>query len=466
MVSAPRTHQHRATTSVIGRRARFDASVRRLAGTLLAGSLVLISWWWASGAVTGDLDGWATGLTSIGRLSGLVAADLLLAQVLLIARIPLLEHAFGRDRLVRLHRVVGFTSFTLMLMHVVTITVGYAGGLGAVPAEFWKLTTTYPGMLLAVAGTAALSMAVVTSVRAARRRLRYESWHLLHLYAYLGVGLALPHQLWTGQEFLASPGASTFWWTAWALTASAVLWWRVAVPLARSTRYRLHVTSVAHEGDGVVSVYLTGRNLERLAAEAGQFLTLRFLNRTGWTRGNPYSLSAAPNGRSLRITVKDVGDGSGAVSRLKPGTRALVEGPYGRLSSRARTRPKVALIGAGVGITPLRSLAEGLDYDRGDAVVLQRFAEVPLFHHEFGVLAEERGLNHALLPGNRRSPDSWLGAGFEQLDDVDALLFLVPDLVDRDVYLCGPDAWIESVRRAAEAAGIAPTQVHVERFGW
>ena len=427
---------------------------------------MLISWWWASGAGIGDLAGWATGLTSIGRLSGLVAADLLLAQVLLIARIPLLEHAFGRDRLVRLHRVVGFTSFTLMLMHVVTITVGYAGGLGAVPAEFWNLTTTYPGMLLAVAGTAALSMAVATSVRAARRRLRYESWHLLHLYAYLGVGLALPHQLWTGQEFLASPGASTFWWTAWALTASAVLWWRVAVPLVRSTRYRLHVTSVAHEADGVVSVYLTGRNLERLAAEAGQFLTLRFLNRAGWTRGNPYSLSAAPNGRSLRITVKDVGDGSGAVGRLKPGTRALVEGPYGRLSSRARTRPKVALIGAGVGITPLRSLAEGLHYDRGDAVVLQRFADVPLFHHEFRVLAEERGLNHALLPGNRRSPDSWLGAGFEQLDDVDALLFLVPDLVDRDVYLCGPDAWIESVRRAAEAAGIAPAQVHVERFGW
>ena len=43
-------------------------------------------------------------------------------------------------------------------------------------------------------------MVVVTSVQAARQQLRYESWHLLHLYAYLGVGLALPHQLWTGQE--------------------------------------------------------------------------------------------------------------------------------------------------------------------------------------------------------------------------------------------------------------------------
>ena len=53
-------------------------------------------------------------------------------------------------------------------------------------------------------GVAALVMVVVTSLRAARRRLRYESWHLLHLYAYLGVGLAPPHQVWTGADFIGS----------------------------------------------------------------------------------------------------------------------------------------------------------------------------------------------------------------------------------------------------------------------
>ena len=56
-----------------------------------------------------DLAGWATGLTSVGRLTGLVASVLLLAQVLLMARVPVLEHAFGQDRLARLHRLVGFT---------------------------------------------------------------------------------------------------------------------------------------------------------------------------------------------------------------------------------------------------------------------------------------------------------------------------------------------------------------------
>ena len=75
------------------------------------------------------------------------------------------------------------------------------------PQTFWNLTVTYPGMLLALGGTLALVMVVVTSIKAARRKLRYESWHLIHLYAYLGVGLALPHQLWTGTDFtsLARP---------------------------------------------------------------------------------------------------------------------------------------------------------------------------------------------------------------------------------------------------------------------
>jgi len=318
-----------------GRRARADAVARTAAGAGLWLSLLLVALWWVRGGGVQALAGWESGLTSLGRLSGLVASDLLLAQVLLIARIPVLERAFGQDTLLRHHRIVGFTSFNLMLTHIGLITWGYAAGdLTATPGTFWNLTTTYPGMLLALAGSACLVMVAVTSVRAARRRLRYESWHLLHLYAYLGAGLAVPHQLWSGQDFRASAASTVFWWTFWALAAGAVLVWRVAVPLVRSARHRLRVTSVIAESNDVVSVYVTGRWLERLPVESGQFFAWRFLRRTGWTRGNPYSLSAAPDGRSLRISVKDLGDNSRTLRDLRPGTPVLVEGPYGRLSAR------------------------------------------------------------------------------------------------------------------------------------
>jgi predicted ferric reductase len=452
-----------------GRRARFDEGVRLCAALALWGALLLVTYWWvADGGVQG-LSTWAEGLVSLSRLTGLVASVLLLAQVVLMARVPVLERAFGQDRLARMHRIVGFTSFDLMLVHVVTVTWGYAdGAVGGFLGMLWQLTWSYPGMLLAVAGTACLVMVVLTSVKAARRRLRYESWHLLHLYAYLGVGLALPHQLWTGQQFLASPSRTAFWWTAWAVAAGTTLGWRIGLPLVRNARHQLRVTQVVREAPGVASVYLTGRRLDRLPVEAGQFLTWRFLTGNGWLRGNPYSLSAAPDGRSLRITVQAVGDGSHALARLRPGTRAFFEGPYGRLSGRARTRRKVALIGAGVGITPLRALAEGLPYLPGEATLLHRHTSTPLFARELGTLTAERGLDVVYLPGHRRGPGSWLGEGIAAAaaSDLAVLQHFLPDIAERDVYLCGPALWTQLVRRTLAAAGLPSEQLHLETFAW
>lgn len=450
-----------------GRHARVDARVRAatyaVAGLGLAG---LVLPWATAGGLT-DLLGWGPGLTSLGRVTGLVGSYLLLVQVLLMARVPVLENAFGRDRLTRAHRVVGFSSFTLVLTHVLLVTWGYAGGaVAALPGMLWDLVVTYPGMLLAAAGTVAVVMVSVTSVRAARLRLRYESWHLLHLYAYLGAGLALPHQLWTGQQFQESTLLAAGWWTAWGLAAGATLWWRMLLPVARSLRHDLRVTSVVPETHGVVSVYLAGRHLDQLRIRAGQFAVWRFLGRRGWTRGNPYSVSAAPDGHSLRITVRDLGDGSASLTTLRPGTRVAFEGPYGRLSHRARSRPRVALIGAGVGVTPLRALAEELAYADGDAVLLHRHHGDPLFAAELDVLAHERGLKHVELVGRRRSDRSWLPEGTDGWTDAAALRHLVPDLADRDVFVCGPDAWMDAVAAAAREIGVPDRQLHLERFTW
>ncbi|CAM3799476.1 ferredoxin reductase family protein [Nocardioides zeicaulis] len=447
-------------------RAHADRMVRIASTALVGGALLLVTSWWASDGGVTALGSRATALTSVGQWSGLVASVLLLVQVLLMARVPLVEGAWGQDRLVHLHRWVGFSSFTLMLAHVVLVTWGYAAGeVRQAPAMLWQLVLDSPGMPLAAAGTLALVMVVVTSLRAARRRLRYESWHLMHLYAYLGVALALPHQLWTGASFTSSPGRTLFWWTAWGATAVAVLVWRVALPLFRTLRHELVVAAVVHEAPDVVSVHLVGRDLHRMRVAPGQYFNWRFLDREGWTRANPYSLSAAPDGRSLRVTVKHAGDGSSAAARLEPGSRVAVEGPYGRLTPRVRTRRRVALIGAGVGITPLRALAEGLEYAPGEAVLLHRWTSEPLLAGELAHLAATRGLQVLDLPGRRRHPDSWLGEA-PDADDTALLHHWVPDLADRDVWVCGPGPWADAVRRSCLALGVPARRVHVESFGW
>lgn len=71
-------------------------------------SVLIVVALWVRGRGVQDLGAWPAGLTSLGRLTGLVAADLLLIQVLLMARVPWIERTYGQDMLARWHRVVGF----------------------------------------------------------------------------------------------------------------------------------------------------------------------------------------------------------------------------------------------------------------------------------------------------------------------------------------------------------------------
>ena len=431
--------------------------------------LVVVGLWLAGGGLSAVHSG-GEALTSLGRVTGLVASDLLLVQVLLMARIPLVERSYGQDELARRHRWVGFASFNLMVLHVVAITLGYAA---TSPAGLWgtivDVVLNDPGMLLAVAGTVALCAVVVTSMRAARRRLRYESWHLIHLYAYLGVGLALPHQLWTGQEFLTSPVATFYWWGLYAAALASILVWRVGLPVYRSLRHALVVTDVRSENDGVTTVTVGGRHLHRLPVQAGQFLHWRFLGGPGASRAHPYSLSAAPDGHSLRITVAHLGDGSSALSRLRPGTRVMVEGPYGRLHAGVRTRAKVLLMASGIGITPMRALLEDLEQQPGDVVLIYRARsdDDVILRDELVALARARGARLFIATGSR-VPDrqSWLPADAAHLSDVEGLRHLVPDVDQRDVYLCGSPGWMSAAERAALDAGVPRAHVHLERFAY
>jgi predicted ferric reductase len=431
--------------------------------------LIVTALWVGAGGVQQIAGGGAGAVSATGRLTGLWAADLLLVQVLLMARIPLVERAFGQDRLARWHRWTGFASFWLMVAHIVLITLGYAAQDHAnAVAELWDMVVTYPGMLLATAGTALLVMVVVTSIRAARRRLRYESWHLLHLYAYLGVGLALPHQLWTGTDFLGSPLATAYWWTLYAAAAGAVIAYRIGLPLWRNWRHRLVVDRVVPEGPGLTSVYLRGSRLAALPVRAGQFFQWRFLDGPGWSRSHPFSLSATPHDGMLRITVKDLGDGSARVATLRPGTRALIEGPYGKLTGDGYDGGPVVLLACGIGVTPLLALLGELAYRPGEATLIYRArtqAEVA-FRAEIDWFARHRGVRVTYVFGTRAERASWLPAKHAAHPDDAVLREIVPGVDRAQVYICGPDAWAEAARAAARSAGVPAHRVHTELFSW
>jgi predicted ferric reductase len=396
--------------------------------------------------------------SALGRFAGLTGAYLMLILVLLIGRLPFLERVVGQGRLVRWHRLVAPWALTLILAHAVLITVGYAAvaNSGAL-AQIRDLITTYPGILAAVVGLVLLTTAAVTSHRIARRRMSYETWWAVHLYTYLGLALSFSHQIATGASFVGHPVA-TAWWTAlWLGTAGVVLAFRLLLPLSRSFRHRLRVVSVHDEGPGVVSILCEGRWLDRLAVSGGQFFQWRFLQRGLWWQAHPYSISAMPNPPYIRVTVKDLGDHSGGLAEIKPGTHVAIEGPYGSFTPEARSGDAVVLVGAGVGTTPIRALIEDLPEEVGVVVILRGSSpdSIPL-RNEIAELVEERdGLLHELI-GPREHV---------RLDGA-RLRELVPDIRRRDLYVCGPGGFTAAVRRAASDCGLGEERIHDEGFAF
>jgi predicted ferric reductase len=395
-------------------------------------------------------------ITAAGRMTGLLAGYAMAVTVALSARIGPLERAVGQDRLIRWHRTLGPWGLYLLLGHVVLITIGYAGlAQTGLLAQLWDLILTYQGMLMASVGTVLLFVAGITSYTRARRRFKYETWWSIHLYTYLALLFAFPHEVDDGASF-AGHSLATLWWTAiWLALLAAVVCWRFALPVVRSLRHRIRVVEVVRENADVISVVLEGRRLDRLPVAGGQFFQWRFLTKGAWWEAHPFSLSHVPHRDRMRITVKNLGDHSRDLASMRPGTAVFIEGPYGRFTADAAVNTKVLLIGAGVGVTPLVGILQDLDEHADVAVLVRARTRDDL------VLSEE-----IAAEVGRRGGKVWEALGPRDRAKINAttLRRALPDIHQRDVFICGPESFTASVAAECRRAGIPEAHIHFESF--
>jgi predicted ferric reductase len=394
--------------------------------------------------------------TFAGSLTGLVGTYLALLMVLLVSRIPFVERVLGQHGLLRWHRRLAPWPISLLIAHAVFITVGYAQ---AARTGLWHqvgvLLSRYPDMLTATAGLGLMCLAGTISIRAIRRRVRRETWWAVHLSMYLALAISFAHVIVLGPAFVGHPLTRAAWSLAWLCTAGLVLAYRVGLPVIRSLRHGLRVVEIRPEGPGVVSIICSGRQLDRLAVSGGQFFCWRFLARGMWWQAHPFSLSALPRPPYLRLTAKAVGDYSASLAHLRPGTRVVVEGPYGTFTPDAQLRPRALLIAAGIGVTALRALLEDLPAGSRPVVMLRasRPADLVLGREVRDLVRHKHGQLH-----------EFVGPREEASITGQALRRLIPDLYRRDVYVCGPEGFVADTVELLRHLRVPGEAIHHEAF--
>jgi predicted ferric reductase len=413
--------------------------------------------WWLN-TPSGSVDGAGPALIAAGRITGMIGGFVLLVEVLMMSRVAWLEHWVGAHDLLNWHRSLGGFLVVVVPAHALLTIFGYAAASKVSPArETWTMLTTYEDMISAFVATALLVAMGALAIRAVRRALPYEVWYYLHLSTYLILLLGYGHQFAVGAE-LAQGGFARWYWTSlYVFVVVCLVWGRVLEPLWLNLRHRFRVLGVVGEGPDMMSVYIGGRRLDRLDAQAGQYFRWRFLTRGRWWQAHPFSLSAAPNSEWLRLTVKVVGDHTYDLKHLTPGDRVFAEGPSGAFTADRRTRPGALLIAGGSGIAPIRALLEDLP---SQTVVLYRAstADDIVFREELDELAKEKGSWIWYVLGSRDDP------GPRRLSTAAGMRELVPDVRRRDVYLCGPEGLVSASLDVLRRLRVPKRQIHLDPF--
>ncbi len=422
--------------------------------------LCVVGLWVRHGGVTDLTRSWLDGWLSISGITGLLASACGLIGVVLIARPRTLERNLGLDKMFVWHRYLGEGMAVLLSMHIVSAVIaGTADGTG-----LWSVIRNYTGrqpyMAIATSGGLLVLLVTITSLKSIRRQMSYETWYFVHLTAYAGLALSFGHEIVLGTDLSNDALGRWFWVGVHALVLVGVLsgrWGRAIMSIIRPLR----VVQVAPLGDGIGTILLGGPAIHRIEAHGGQFCMLRVLRPGLWWQSHPFSLSAAPTTFGLRFTIKDRGDASAMINKLRIGTRVAVEGPYGVATPDAAVGSKVLCIVGGVGVAPARAMLELLTPDQQPIVLYRARSKADLVHlDEMQDIAKRVDGEVLTLVGPSVSlavKDPFSGPSLRRA---------VPDIAQRTVFVCGPDSLVHAARKGLKDAGVPTENVHFEMVWW
>ncbi|MFA5889129.1 MAG: ferric reductase-like transmembrane domain-containing protein [Candidatus Paceibacterota bacterium] len=411
--------------------------------------LILYFWFTNSSNL---IHGQTTGqfLIALGRLVGLLSAYLILIQLFLVSRFSIIEKEYGFDKLNRLHRWIGFFLGIFLISHPVLLSFGYSkiNNISYVN-QFFNFVTGWEEVFTATVAFIIIIFTALISIKKIRTKIPYEFWYFAHLPLYIAIFLAFSHQVQTGD--MASGGALFYWYLIYVISIGVLVLYRFLRPAYLFFKHHFVIEKIIKEGEGVYSVYISGRNISEYRFQAGQYANLIFLQKKMWFH-HPFSYSDSYNSKYLRFTIKSSGDFTSKIEKLKIDSLVWIDGPLGTFTLKQAIKKKFLFIAGGIGITPILSIIKSLPPQSGSILIYSNKNEKNLIFKE--ELKQSNVKTYFFITKQN------------QRIDINKINELCQDYSERDVYICGPTQMIKNISENLIRVGVSTNQIHFERFSY
>ncbi len=392
---------------------------------------------------------------------GFIGLSLAGLQFLPTARLPILSELFAMDRVYRTHHILSILSVVLVVLHPITLFLDN-------PNLFLRLESANVSLGIEAGqfGLGALILIAITSAFRKDLHLNYNTWHLIHeMLTLIIVVFALIHLL-SINYYMSAPAMRLAWLFEAMIWVGATVYVRVLKPLDMQ-RHPYVVKEIITELPNLWTVVLKPQGHAGMHFNAGQVAWLNIASSPFTLHRNPFSFTgSALREDELRFSIKDAGDFTKAIGKLKGGETVYVDGPYGSFSlDNPSTKKGLVLLAGGIGVAPIMSILYTLADEKD-----QR--PIHLFYgnrneHEIAFLKEIEKLQgqlhlsvtHVLeVPSTRIKSESG---------------FITRALLERELpadrsglyyFICGPLPMIEAMEKILRTPQVPGSQVTYEKY--
>jgi predicted ferric reductase len=411
-----------------------------------------------TGSFPSTHDFWTEFSVAIGY-AGLAMMGL---QFGLTARFRHVTEPWGDDVIYQFHRQLSLVAVALVILHPIILFGVQPGRLSML--NFFQTTWR---VRFGTVSLYALIILVAVSLWRTKLKIRYETWHFSHIaLAVIAIAAGLLHMVGFGR-YLVDPWKRGLWIGLTIFWLGLLFYVRIVKPMFMLRRPYL-IAELREERGDTWTLVMQPDGHPGLRFSPGQFAWLTVWGSPFKVTGHPFSFSssAAITDGHVEMSIRSLGDFTGAIHKLPVGKRVYLDGPYGAFTMSHPTDMH-ALIAGGIGIPPMMSMIRTLA-DRGDKrpVILlygSKDWESITFREDFATL--QARLDLAIVYVLENPPTGWTGErGF-----ITAEMFkrhLPPPYADHEYFICGPDVMMDAIEKALGGLGVPRSKYHSERYSF